>query len=92
MGTEALRWWKQLLEQLQQAAIEASSAAAGGTAAGPSWQPSNLEDIYIWHHQLPGWLAGQTPKGFMEETCGIQGTSCICQALRGVVHACLAHL
>ena len=45
MGTEALRWWKQLLDQLQAAAAEATAAAADGSGSGNGWQPSNLHAI-----------------------------------------------
>jgi hypothetical protein len=44
MGTEAPRWWRQLLDQLQVAAAEASAAADGG-AADIGWQPHNLHAI-----------------------------------------------
>jgi hypothetical protein len=45
MGTEAPRWWRQLLDQLQVAAAEASAAAADSSAADASWQPGNLQAI-----------------------------------------------
>jgi hypothetical protein len=45
MGTEAPRWWRQLLDQLQVAAAEASAAAANGIAADMNWQPGNLQAI-----------------------------------------------
>jgi hypothetical protein len=47
MGTEAPRWWRQLLDQLQAAAAEATAAAAAadGNAAAEGWQPSNIHAI-----------------------------------------------
>jgi hypothetical protein len=60
MGTEAPRWWRQLLEQLQVAAAEAMAAAADGSAGSKGWQPSNLqaicdtlENLFSLPHILP---------------------------------------
>jgi hypothetical protein len=60
MGTEAPRWWRQLLDQLQVAAAEAAAVAHDEGAANQGWQPSNLQaivdttgDLHALPHTLP---------------------------------------
>lgn len=84
MGTETLRWWRQLLEQLQQAASEASAAAGVGTAATPSWQPSNLEDIHDTINCLGG-LPDKLPKAVWKKLVGFK----VPAAFRGHTESCV---
>jgi hypothetical protein len=74
MGTEAPRWWRQLLDQLQSAAAEASAAAepaADGTAADIGWQPHNLHAICDTIGNLDD-LPDKLPKAVWKKVLALQ--------------------
>jgi hypothetical protein len=73
MGTEAPRWWKHLLDQLQAAAAEATAAAAAAdsSAASKSWQPINMQALYFTIDDLDG-LPNKLPKAVWKKVLALQ--------------------
>ncbi len=71
MGTEAPRWYRQLLDQLQEA------EAAEGSTATHSWQPANLQDICDTVSCLDE-LPDKLPKAVWKKVVGFQ-ESAVCQ-------------
>ena len=71
MGTEAPRWWRQLLDQLQAAAAEASVAAADSSAAGKCWQPRNMQAVFDTINDIDG-LHNKLPKAVWKKVLALQ--------------------
>ena len=72
MGTEAPRWWKHLLDQLQAAAAEATAAAAAdSSAASKGWQPINMQALYETNDDLDG-LPNKLPKAVWKKVLALQ--------------------
>ncbi len=69
MGTEAPRWYRQLLDQLQ----EASLAAAESSTAVHSWQPANMQDICDTVTCLDE-LPAKLPKAVWKKVMGLQAS------------------
>jgi hypothetical protein len=85
MGTEAPRFWKQLLEQLQVAAAEAAVIAAeDSSAAGNGWQPSNRQAISDEINYIDG-LPAKLPKAVWKKVLGLQ---VIAALLHGYMKMC----
>ncbi len=76
MGTEAPRRYRQLLDLLQQAAAEASAAAAEDNAVVNNWQPANLQDICDTISWLDG-LPTKLPKAVWKKVLGLQVTASV---------------
>jgi hypothetical protein len=73
MGPEAPRYWRQLLDQLQVAAREATAVAAAedDSAASLGWQPSNLRAINDTIGDL-GAVPGTLPKAVWKKLLALQ--------------------
>jgi hypothetical protein len=72
MGTEAPRFWKQLLEQLQVAAAQAAVIAAeDSSTASHGWQPSNRQAISDEINYIDA-LPDKLPKAVWKKVLGLQ--------------------
>jgi hypothetical protein len=71
MGTEAPRWWENLLDEMQIAATAAASAAASGVTGDHGWLPANTDSIDAIINDLDN-LPDKLPKAVFKKLLALQ--------------------